>query len=309
MKFENKFGDSVTASEKGIVVNMAGGGRIVLGDWGGSCTSGIEKDNPMQFPQVLTSPKPYGIQVEWHWPERSGKHSQLEMQYIRHDGYLRKQIIAWPKCSHLIGGLKAGERLQIRLRPIDKNGAGRDWTNRDWIEGVSSSNAGDYLDAITCGSDTRLMTTFSAPNFKIANGELFINNAFISGTIHAAETPKPKTSNSNIDVGKILDDAWKCGRRSVAEGLEALAMAASTYPQDYKQHASGGETSPSTYTVSMSINVSDAPTVSGVDSNIDDIVKNAQANDKSMADFEEAIRKAIHKECQPGGLIWHRRGF
>lgn len=233
MKFENKFGDSVTASEKGIVVNMAGGGRIVLGDWGGGCTRGIEKDNTMQFPQVLTSPKPYGIQVEWHWPERSGKHSQLEMQYIRHDGYLRKQIIAWPKCSHLIGGLKAGERLQIRLRPIDKNGASRDWTNSDWIEGVSSSNAGDYLDAITCGSDTRLMTTFSAPNFKIANGE-----AFISGTIHAAETPKPKTSNSNIEA----------------------------------------------------------------------ILKNALAHEKVMSELSEIVREAIHKECQPGGLIWHQRG-
>ncbi len=34
MKFENNSGDSVTVGEKGVVVNMASGGRIVLGNWG-----------------------------------------------------------------------------------------------------------------------------------------------------------------------------------------------------------------------------------------------------------------------------------
>ncbi|HIH5626312.1 hypothetical protein [Kluyvera ascorbata] len=36
MKFENKSGDSVTMSEKGVVVNMANGGRITIGNWGDS---------------------------------------------------------------------------------------------------------------------------------------------------------------------------------------------------------------------------------------------------------------------------------
>ena len=307
MKFENKFGDSVTASEKGIVVNMAGGGRIVLGDWGGSCTSGIEKDNPMQFPQVLTTPKPWGIQVKWQWPEGCEQYSHLEIQYLYSGGDLKKQILGWPCESMTIGGLKAGERLQIRLRPIDKNGTAREWTQGDWIEGVASNDAGEYLDAMTVGSDTRLMTTFSSPKFKIENGQVFINNAFISGTIHAAEPPKSKASN-DIDVGKILDEAWKCGCRSAAEGVEALARAASAYAQDYKQHASGGETSASTYSVSMHINLNDAQPASGVDSNVEAILKNALASDKAMADFEEAIRKAIRKECQPGGAIWHHQG-
>ena len=213
----------------------------------------------MQFPTVLTTPKPYGIQVKWQWPEGSGQHSYLEIQCLYSDGDLKKRILGWPCESITIGGLKAGERLQIRLRPIDKNGAGRDWTNSDWIEGVSSSNADEYLAtlSITAGSDMRLMKTLSVPQFKIVNGEVFIRDAFISGTIHAAETPKPKTSNSNIDVGKILDGAWKSGCRSVAEGLEALAMAASAYPQDYKQHTVAGEITPATYTASMGISCND----------------------------------------------------
>lgn len=275
----------------------------------------------MQFPQVLTTPKPWGIQVKWQWPEGSGQHSYLEIQFLSSGGELKKRILGWPCESMTIGGLKAGERLQIRLRPIDKNGTGRDWTNSDWIEGVSSSNAGDYLDAITCGSDTRLMTTFSAPKFKIENGQVFINNTFISGTIHAAETLKPKTSNDSIVVSKILDDAWESGLPCVGEAVNDLAQAianARACSQSYRQHTVGGETSASTYSVSMHINLNDAQSVSGVDNNIEAILKNALANiateaarqaeatEKAMTELSEIIRKAIHKECRPGGLIWRR---
>lgn len=265
----------------------------------------------MQFPTVLTIPKPYGIQVEWQWPEGSGQHSYLEIQFLSSGGELKKRILGWPCEGMTIGGLKAGERLQIRLRPIDKNGAGRDWTNSDWIEGVSSSNPGDYLDAITFGSDPRLMATFSAPNFQIANRQVFINNAFISGAIHAAETPKPKTSNSNIDVGKILDDAWKSGRSCVGEAVHDLAQAianARASSRTFMQHASGGETTPSTYTVSMSINVSDTPSASGVDSNIEDILKNALSNEATVSELRKFIDKSIEESirlnCRPGGVIW-----
>lgn len=226
----------------------------------------------MQLPQVLTSPRAWGIQVEWQWPENSGEHSRLEMQYLNADGRLKRQVIAWPLAGVLIAGLKAGERLQIRLRPIDKNGAVREWMGSDWIEGVSSSNAEEYLNAMAGSSDRRLMITLSAPNFKIVNGEMFINSAFISETIHAAETLKPKTSNSNIDVGKILDDAWKSGRPCIGEAVNDLAQVianARVSSQIFKQHTSGGEITPLTYTASMSINVNDAPSASGADSNID----------------------------------------
>lgn len=226
----------------------------------------------MQLPQVLTSPRVWGIQVEWQWPENSGEHSRLEMQYLNADGRLKRQVIAWPLVGALIGGLKGGERLQIRLRPIDKNGAVRDWMGSDWIEGVSSSNAEEYLNAMAGSNDMRLMTTLSVPNFKIVNAEAFIKNASISETIHAAETLKPKTSNSNIDVGKILDDAWKSGRPCIGDAVNVLAQAianARVSSQIFKQHTSGGEITPLTYTASMSINVNDAPSASGADSNID----------------------------------------
>lgn len=235
------------------------------------------------IPLVLTSPMPWGVKVEWKWPDGSHWFSKLEMQYLHSDGRLEKQVIEWPVTGKVIGGLKAGERLQIRLRPIDKNGAVRDWAGSDWIEGVSSCNAEEYLDAINGSSNILSMTTLSAPEFKIENGEVFINNAFISETIHAAETLKPKNSNSNIDVGKILDDAWKSGRPCIGEAVNNLAQviaSARVSSQIFKQHTSCGEITPLTYTASMSINVNDAPSASGADSNIDGI--SFEVSDKDM---------------------------
>lgn len=213
------------------------------------------------IPQVLTSPMPWGVKVEWKWPEGSHWFSKLEMQYLHSDGRLEKQVIGWPVTGKAIGGLKAGERLQIRLRPIDKNGAVREWTQGDWIEGVSSSNAEEYLAAfsITAGSDMRLMTSFVAPKFKIENGEVFINDAFISEAITAAAnlTEKAVTKDDKFNADKVLEEAWKCGCRSAAEGVEALAKTASARLQDYKQHTVAGEIAPATYKASLGISCND----------------------------------------------------
>ena len=119
--------------------------------------------------------------------------------------------------------------------------------------------------------------------FVVDNGEVFIKDAFISETIHAAETLKPKNSNSNIDVGKILDDAWKSGRPCIGEAVNNLAQviaSARVSSQIFKQHTSCGEITPLTYTASMSINVNDAPSASGADSNIHGI--SFEVSDKDM---------------------------
>lgn len=106
---------------------------------------------------------------------------------------------------------------------------------------------------------------------------------------------------------------------SAADGVAALALAASAYQQGYKQHAAGGETTASTYTASIGISCNDETHASGVDRNIASILENALANateaaakkveatDRAMAELSEVVRKAIQKECQPGGLLWNPR--
>lgn len=107
---------------------------------------------------------------------------------------------------------------------------------------------------------------------------------------------KPETSNDSINVSKILDESWRSGRHLVGEAVNDLAeVIANAYAssQSFKQHAPGGETTPSTYTLSMSIGVNDA-------------AKQVAADQKAMDELGKTIRKAIHNECLAGGIIWQR---
>lgn len=188
------------------------------------------------------------------------------------------------------------------------------------IEPGTSSAQKPILDAQSCSRDLRLMTTYSAPKFKIADGEVFINNAFLSDAIAVTKSELSAAKSNTINADEVLAIAWQCGCRSAAEGVAALALAASAYQQGYKQHAAGGETTASTYTVSIGINGNDKAHSSGIGSNIDSILQNAlgnvaeavamqvKANEKAMAELSETVRKAIQKECQPGGLLWNRCG-
>lgn len=105
----------------------------------------------LNIPPIETKPELWGVSIKWKWPEGCIWGHRLELQYLFSDGRLEKEFIPWPVSEKLICGLKAGERLQIRLRLIDKNGDCRDWLSGDWVDGVSSTNAGDYVNDI-CGT-------------------------------------------------------------------------------------------------------------------------------------------------------------
>ncbi|MHC0329801.1 phage tail tip fiber protein, partial [Enterobacter hormaechei] len=100
---------------------------------------------PLSIPHVTTTPKPFGVDVEWKWP---GGCAVLELQCLHEDGRLMKERIFWPATVCLISGLKAGERLQVRLRPIAEDGSARDWRSGDWVEGVSSVDVGEIVEAL-----------------------------------------------------------------------------------------------------------------------------------------------------------------
>lgn len=100
---------------------------------------------PSIVPYVKTTPKPFGVDVEWKWP---GGCAVLELQCLHEDGRLMKKRIFWPATVCLISGLKAGERLQVRLRPIAEDGSARDWRAGDWIEGVSSVDTEEIIEAL-----------------------------------------------------------------------------------------------------------------------------------------------------------------
>ena len=48
------------------------------------------------IPNVKTTPKPFGVQIEWKWPDGCFWFSSLELQYLFDDGRLGKETISWP---------------------------------------------------------------------------------------------------------------------------------------------------------------------------------------------------------------------
>lgn len=102
----------------------------------------------LDLPVKGVSPALWGVKVHWKWPDGSFWGNRLELQCLFADGRLDKEFIPWPCTGKLIGGLKAGERLQVRLRLVNKNGKSRNWRSSDWLDGVSSTDASDYLNRI-----------------------------------------------------------------------------------------------------------------------------------------------------------------
>ncbi|WP_217188973.1 hypothetical protein [Enterobacter soli] len=138
---------------------------------------------PSIVPYVKTTPKPFGVDVEWKWP---GGCAVLELQCLHEDGRLMKERIFWPATVCLISGLKAGERLQVRLRPIAEDGSARDWRAGDWIEGVSSVDVGEIVEALD--EEIRNSDAFNIPSDKP-----FINDAAIKDGSISAKLAFPKS--------------------------------------------------------------------------------------------------------------------
>lgn len=131
------------------------------------------------IPQVTTLPKPFGVAVKWKWPDGSHWFSGLELQCLFEDGRFEKERICWPVTEKLISGLKASERVQVRLRPVAADGSARDWRTGDWIEGISSVNTDEILQALQ--EDIR-----SSKTFELLNGGRFIKDAHIGDGLVSA---------------------------------------------------------------------------------------------------------------------------
>ncbi len=142
--------------------------------------------------QISTTPIPFGVSIKWKWPESSHWFSKLELQYLLSDGQLVKEIISWPATEKHISGLKAGERLQVRLRPLPLKGAAREWLASDWMDGVSSTDTSDIIESVE--------HSIKKAGWSISgSGEVFINDARINGSINVNGG---KTAyNARIGVG------------------------------------------------------------------------------------------------------------
>lgn len=142
--------------------------------------------------QISTTPIPFGVSIKGKWPETSHWFSKLELQYLLSDGRLVKELISWPVTEKHISGLKAGERLQVRLRPLPLKAAAREWLASDWMDGMSSTDTPDIIESIE--------HSIKKVGWSISGlGEVFINDAIINGGINVNNGKT--VYNARIGVG------------------------------------------------------------------------------------------------------------
>ncbi|CZY06708.1 gp24 [Enterobacter hormaechei] len=221
---------------------------------------------PVSISHVTTTPKPFGVNVEWKWPNGSSWFSKLELQCLREDGRLVKESIYYPDTSHLISGLKSGERVQVRVRIVAVNGSTRDWQVSDWIQGESSVDAGDIVQWLE--DEIR-----NSETFKVLRGECFINDAKIGNCI----------VSTNYNVKLNMSDTVK--RYGCGVGIDVQKGKVEFKADDFKI----------TPGVHPSLGDLFMPTQPEIDAKTSELKKAV----------DEWIGKMIQLHCKPGGMIWH----
>lgn len=255
---------------------------------------------PVSISHVATMSKPFGVNVEWKWPNGSRWFSKLELQCLREDGRLVKECIYYPNTSHLISGLKSGERVQVRVRIVAANGSTRDWQVSDWIQGESSVDAGDiaqWLEDEIRNSET----------FKVFRGQSFINEAKIGNGIVSTNynvklnvVDKGKLHEAGMALGVEGDQSkvvFKADRFHVHEAAQSIIENAVATNAKTKIRL-GDEMKQA---VIDAVRESDlfATLRANVDAQTASIVGLQQA-------VHDAVNDALRNALKPGGAVWAR---
>lgn len=248
---------------------------------------------------VETHPELWGVSVKWKWPEESTWGRRLELQCLFSDGRLKHDLISWPVTGTHIGGLKAGERVQIRLRPIDKNGNSPEWGLGDWVDGISSTNAGDYLNKLC----------FDISNSPI-HSSLLINGAFLKPGIIQNAKLNNAVVNSSYSIQVKADNSDK----------QPAAGAIRVNESDQQQVSTGWEIKKAGTAIASSADATKLSLSDEMREAVVDAVRNSvlfeslrtelNGQTASVASLQQAIHDvandAIRNAMKPGGMLYGR---
>ncbi len=268
---------------------------------------------PSIVPYVKTTPKPFGVDVEWKWP---GGCAVLELQCLHEDGRLVKERLYWPTTGYLISGLKTGERVQVRLRPIAEDGSARDWRAGDWLEGVSSVDAGEIVGALD--HEIRNSDAFKVlkdgwsfeknGTLIINNGQVFVTDAKIGNGVLSTNYSVNLNINNN---GKQYAAGMAIGAKDGQSNVEFMAdrytvhEAASSIIRNAVVSATkvkfklGDEM---TQAVIDAVRESDL--FAALQAKIDAQTASVAGLQQAMHD---AVNDAIRNALKPGGILWNTR--
>ncbi|WP_312805538.1 hypothetical protein [Atlantibacter hermannii] len=103
-------------------------------------------DTQQALPALEATSSPFGVILSWRWPEGARQGDRVEVQHLAAGAVLcRSKFIEWPGSHTIIGGLAAGQKVQVRARLVDKSGKSNDWKASDWIDGQATDNAAGIL--------------------------------------------------------------------------------------------------------------------------------------------------------------------
>lgn len=104
-------------------------------------------DTQQALPALKATSSPFGVILSWRWPEEARQGDRIEVQHLAAGSVLcRSKFIEWPESHTIIGGLAAGQKVQVRARLVDKSGKSNDWKASDWIDAPATDNAAEILE-------------------------------------------------------------------------------------------------------------------------------------------------------------------
>ncbi|ELW9286786.1 DUF1983 domain-containing protein [Enterobacter hormaechei] len=219
-----------------------------------------------------------------------------------------KERIFWPATVCLISGLKAGERLQVRLRPIAEDGSARDWRAGDWIEGVSSVDTEEIIEAL----DEEIRNSCALHGLKGGwfvdkTGKAYIHEALIGdGVVSTGYNVKLNINNdgkehaAGMAVG--VEDGqskveFKADRFNVHEAASSIIGNAVVSAKKMKIKL-GDE-----MTQAIIDAVRESELFTAIQVNIDAQTASLTSLQQAMHD---AVNDAIRSALKPGGLLYKR---
>ncbi|RTP45049.1 DUF1983 domain-containing protein [Enterobacter hormaechei] len=219
-----------------------------------------------------------------------------------------KERIFWPATVCLISGLKAGERLQVRLRPIAEDGSARDWRASDWVEGVSSVDVGEIVEAL----DEEIRNSCALHGLKGGwfvdkTGKAYIHEALIGDGVvsqnyrvklNVAGKGKPHEAGMTLGVEHGQSNVeFMADRFNVHEAASSIIGNAVVSAKKMKIKL-GDE-----MTQSIIDAVRESELFTAIQVNIDAQTASLTSLQQAMHD---AVNDAIRSALKPGGLLYKR---
>lgn len=269
-----------------------------------------------KLPHISTHPYVFAVRVEWRWPDNYFWFGRVELQYVRENRIPIVEIIEWPVVAKVISGLRAGEKIHVRMRPLDKDGNGPAWNASDWLEGASSSDTQDIVqhvqDSLAASSPLLNMNYETEEPGKNHSAGMKVGIEgnqqqvkFLADRFAVTFGIQLRTPEEVREIEEYLKRQRLA--KSMRDALEELSPFTVSYGQVFIQEAffKGGEIQATNIEPVVEDKAKQESTRSEPKNNISiNIHSVAPDSDAASDSVSKAVNERINLMLKPGGTIW-----